>query len=113
MVIRARASDFSGSGAWSELFYYHVEIPLDTDDDGIPDEWEALNGTNPALADANGDGDFLSAQLFRGMQQRSFVDWKRFGFMEGTKVACFQRQDLKARHSMVQCPPFLRRKPSV
>jgi hypothetical protein len=31
--------------------------PTDTDGDGMPDSWESANGTNPAVADNNGDLD--------------------------------------------------------
>jgi hypothetical protein len=31
--------------------------PTDTDGDGMPDAWESANGTDPAVADNNGDLD--------------------------------------------------------
>ena len=31
--------------------------PTDTDGDGMPDSWESDNGTNPNVADNNGDLD--------------------------------------------------------
>lgn len=31
--------------------------PVDTDGDGMPDEWEQANGTNPKVADSDGDVD--------------------------------------------------------
>ena len=31
--------------------------PVDTDGDGMPDEWETANGTDPSSADANADAD--------------------------------------------------------
>ena len=31
--------------------------PVDTDGDGMPDEWELANGTNPKVADSDGDVD--------------------------------------------------------
>ena len=30
---------------------------FDTDNDGMPDTWETMNGLNPAVADDNGDAD--------------------------------------------------------
>ena len=57
VLLRARATDLSGTGAWSEPMYYLVELPTDTDADGMPDSWESTHGLNPALADGSGDLD--------------------------------------------------------
>ena len=34
-------------GGWSE--YKTAASPLDTDEDGMPDEWEKKNGLNPKM----------------------------------------------------------------
>ena len=34
-----------------------ADAPADSDGDGMPDEWEKANGTDPEKADANGDAD--------------------------------------------------------
>ena len=55
------------SGYWGGYYgTYHdaasVQFIPDTDSDGMPDEWETANGTNPNVDDANADldGDTLS-----------------------------------------------------
>lgn len=42
-------------GGWPK--YRSEKPPLDSDDDGMPDEWERKNGLNPAVADDKGDAD--------------------------------------------------------
>lgn len=39
----------------AEGFYAYPDVtaPVDTDQDGMPDEWETANGTNPQMADQN------------------------------------------------------------
>jgi hypothetical protein len=39
----------------AEGFYTYPEVPalVDSDQDGMPDEWELVNGCNPELADQN------------------------------------------------------------
>lgn len=71
--------DFAGAGLPPGLYRFTVQAPVadvagnqlvtggsttfrvynasvDTDNDGIPDDWESLLGLNPLLADSNGDG---------------------------------------------------------
>jgi YD repeat-containing protein len=57
VLLRARATDFSGTGAWSQPMYYLVDMTADTDGDGMPDSWETTNGLTPALSDATADPD--------------------------------------------------------
>jgi len=42
-------------GGWPE--YRSGKLPLDTDNDGMPDDWERKSGLNPELADDKGDAD--------------------------------------------------------
>jgi len=47
-------------GAWADsmLFSYHaLVLAADTDGDGMPDAWEADNGLNVGVGDADGDAD--------------------------------------------------------
>jgi hypothetical protein len=62
-IIDEPADDQSAAGSpdfpWPEYKTYNV--PVDTDQDGIPDDWEKAHGLNPndsndANADCNGDG---------------------------------------------------------
>jgi hypothetical protein len=42
-------------GGWPEL--KSSPAPADSDNDGMPDDWETTRGLNPKLADNNGDRD--------------------------------------------------------
>ncbi|HTG55104.1 MAG TPA: hypothetical protein VL943_02460 [Niabella sp.] len=42
-------SDASEAGGWP--VYQYINAPVDTDKDGMPDEWELKNGLNPERAD--------------------------------------------------------------
>ena len=48
----ANEQDVGGIGTLSG-----ADAPADSDGDGMPDEWEKANGTDPDKADANGDAD--------------------------------------------------------
>jgi hypothetical protein len=52
---RVRALTFAGSS--SPAGPVTVVLPLDTDADGLPDDWEIRAGTNPQVADAQADPD--------------------------------------------------------
>ncbi|MBT7164140.1 MAG: hypothetical protein HN904_15265, partial [Victivallales bacterium] len=62
----ANAAVPMGYGAVESIFYEgplnYERDELDTDNDGMPDAWEVVNGTNPNLDDANGhlDGDGIT-----------------------------------------------------
>ncbi len=44
-------NDASEAGGWP--VYQYIKGPVDTDKDGMPDEWETKNGLNPGRADNN------------------------------------------------------------
>ena len=48
----ANEQDVGGIGTLAR-----ADAPADSDGDGMPDEWEKANGTDPDKADANGDAD--------------------------------------------------------
>lgn len=61
VLLRARATDSSGAGAWSEPMFYAVNVTGDFDQDGMTDGWEIANNLDPndasdATADPDGDG---------------------------------------------------------
>ena len=52
----------------------------DTDNDGMPDEWEIANGLNPndpsdANGDCNGDGYTNIEKFINGIDTKVKVDW--------------------------------------
>lgn len=54
---------------------------VDTDKDGMPDEWEIANGLNPndpsdANGDINGDGYTNIEKYINGIDTRTKIDWK-------------------------------------
>lgn len=54
---------------------------VDTDGDGMPDEWEIANGLNPndpsdANGDCNGDGYTNIEKYINGIDPKSKVDWR-------------------------------------
>ena len=57
VLLRARATDSSGTGEWSLPTSYFVDMTGDTDGDGMPDEWETDNDLEASVADALGDKD--------------------------------------------------------
>lgn len=57
VLVKAQATDNSGSGEWSAPLAYTIDGTTDTDGDGMPDTWETSNGLNPSVADASLDKD--------------------------------------------------------
>lgn len=54
---------------------------MDTDGDGMPDEWEKANGLNPndasdANGDCNGDGYTNIEKYINGIPTSTKVDWR-------------------------------------
>jgi len=67
-------------GGWPEL--KSTPPPVDSDHDGIPDEWEIKHGLNPndpgdAVKDANGDGYTNLEKYLNGTDPRKFVDYRK------------------------------------
>ena len=59
---------------------YKGEPYLDSDNDGMPDEWELKNGLNPndpsdAVKDCNGDGYTNIEKYINGMDTKKKIDW--------------------------------------
>ena len=54
----------SAVGGWAE--YQTLPAPVDTDEDGMPDEWEKKNGLNAADA---GDGNKVGADGFTMLEK--------------------------------------------
>jgi hypothetical protein len=53
----------------------------DTDMDGMPDEWELMNGLNPndpadANGDINGDGYTNIEKYINGIDPKTKIDWR-------------------------------------
>lgn len=69
----------SDVGGWPE---YKSEVTLvDTDGDGMPDEWEIANGLNPndpsdANKDCTGDGYTNIEKYINGISTKHKVDWR-------------------------------------
>jgi pectate lyase len=66
-------------GGWPEL--KSTEAPLDTDHDGMPDEWEKKYGLNPndpsdARGDLNGDGYTNLEKYLNGLDPTRKTDWR-------------------------------------
>lgn len=60
---------------------YHGTPRVDTDGDGMPDDWETANGLNPkdpsdANGDCNGDGYTNIEKYINGIPTSSKVDWR-------------------------------------
>jgi hypothetical protein len=66
-------------GGWPEL--KSAAAPVDSDHDGIPDEWEVAHGLNPRDAsdgnkDLNGDGYTNLEKYLDGIDPAKKVDWR-------------------------------------
>src|SRR5205085_5484724 len=66
-------------GGWPEL--KSAPPPVDSDHDGIPDEWERKYGLNPndpsdAKRDLNGDGYTNLEKYLNGIDPTKKIDWR-------------------------------------
>jgi hypothetical protein len=66
-------------GGWPEL--KSTPAPLDTDKDGMPDDWEKAHGLNPndpadANADPDKDGYTNLEEFLNGTDPNKFVDYR-------------------------------------
>jgi len=60
---------------------YHGQPLIDSDKDGMPDQWEKANGLNPndpsdAVKDCNGDGYTNIEKYINGIDTKKKVNWK-------------------------------------
>ncbi|TPW10973.1 MAG: hypothetical protein FD127_3480, partial [Acidimicrobiaceae bacterium] len=86
-TIVARASDTAGNPSVEA----RVTVRLDNDGDGMPDDWERLHGLNPAdPSDASGDPDLdglTNLQEFRSGTEPFVADTDGDGTGDGIEVA--------------------------
>ena len=60
---------------------YHGQPLIDSDKDGMPDQWEKANGLNPndpsdAVKDCNGDGYTNIEKYINGIDTKKKINWK-------------------------------------
>lgn len=72
-----------------------VVVPVDTDGDGVTDEQEIANGTDPNSADTDGDGVSDSEELERGTDPLS-ADTDGDGLSDGDEVNSYGTDPTKA-----------------
>lgn len=72
-----------------------VEVPIDTDGDGVTDDQEILNGTDPMSADSDGDGVSDSDELAAGTDPLS-ADSDGDGLSDGDEVNTYGTDPLNA-----------------
>lgn len=76
--------DIDEVGGYPVLTYKPSEVPVDTDGDGMPDEWEKrynLDPKNPAdgALDSDGDGYTNVEEYLNGTNPREKVDYRNLG----------------------------------
>jgi pectate lyase len=71
-------------GGYPELRFDPAEVPLDSDGDGMPDDWERAHGLDPhdpsdGPADADGDGYTNLEEFLNGTDPNEFIDYRNLG----------------------------------
>jgi pectate lyase len=71
-------------GGYPEYTFDPAEVPLDTDKDGMPDEWEMAQGLNPkdssdGSADTDGDHYTNVEEFLNGTNPQEFIDYRNLG----------------------------------
>ncbi|MBI4625350.1 MAG: hypothetical protein HY736_19285 [Verrucomicrobia bacterium] len=105
--LRVRGSDFSDIGNWSDATPYLVDLTpaVDTDGDGMPDDWEVANGLNPnlndAAADRDGDGSTNLEEFLNGTNPNDAGSAKyspaSMGLMRSSRRLPTKRSTTRAR----------------
>lgn len=76
--------EISEVGGYPELSYDPKKVPLDTDGDGMPDEWEKKHGLNPkdpsdGAKDADGDGYTNLEEYLNGTDPNEYINYRNLG----------------------------------
>lgn len=71
-------------GGYPELTYDQAQVPVDTDGDGMPDEWEKKYGLNPndpsdGAKDTDGDGYTNVEEYLNGTNPTEKIDYRNLG----------------------------------
>ncbi len=71
-------------GGYPELTFSPDEVPVDSDGDGMPDDWERAHGLNPhdpsdGAADADKDGYTNLEEYLNGTNPNEFIDYLNLG----------------------------------
>ena len=76
--------DISEVGGYPTLTYKPSEVLVDTDGDGMPDEWEKRYGLNPndpsdGAIDSDGDGYTNVEEYLNGTNPKEKIDYRNLG----------------------------------
>ncbi|MFG6685129.1 polysaccharide lyase [Mariniflexile sp. HNIBRBA6329] len=76
--------DISEVGGYPELTYVPTSVPVDTDGDGMPDEWETKHKLNPKNAadgalDTDGDGYTNVEEYLNGTNPNEKINYRNLG----------------------------------
>ena len=76
--------EISEVGGYPELTYNKAQVPVDSDGDGMPDEWEKKYGFDPndptdGAKDADGDGYTNVEEYLNGTNPKEKIDYRNLG----------------------------------
>ena len=76
--------DISEVGGYPTLTYDPAEVPVDSDGDGMPDEWETAHGLDPnsgadGAMDTDGDGYTNVEEYLNGTDPQEKIDYRNLG----------------------------------
>lgn len=71
-------------GGYPELTYDPAQVPVDSDGDGMPDEWETKHGLDPndptdGAKDSDGDGYTNVEEYLNGTNPKEKIDYRNLG----------------------------------